>query len=264
MPPPRMIVNGLDLGALNLWVEVPQGWADAPGRRDRLVDVQGAGQALIPQAQSMGERSWTVEAVLICPSLAVAQAMWDQIKLYLSNNLLEVMILPWADRVAYCRYRDIQWRGQSLDLAGWRCALSFVSPSAYLVSPEIDSYGLIGGGTNAEQEMRLGTAPSPFVAEFVGPTAIGPTLTYTDAQGTVRGTIHLTTAIGPGEWVRFDSQLLTITRTNVAGLATNAAALLANDSRLFQLEPLDASAHRGPTLALDQGSALVYTRKAFL
>jgi hypothetical protein len=264
MPPARMIVNGLDLSAFNLWVEVPQGWADAPSRRDRLVDVQGAGQALIPQASKLGERQWTVEAVLICPSLAVAQAMWDQIKLYLANSLLEVTILPWTDRVGYCRYQDIRWQGQSLDLAGWRCSISFLSPSAYLVAPEIDSYGLAAGSANAELEMHLGTAPSPFVVEFIGPTAIGPTLTYTDAGGQVRGTVHLTTALAATEWLRFDSQLYTMERHNTIGLVSNAAPQLANDSRGFQLEPLDGSAHRGPTLALDQGSAIVYTRKAYL
>jgi len=259
-----MIVNGVDLSTFNLWVEVPQGWADAPGRRDRLVDVQGAGQALIPQAAKMGERQWTVEAVLICPSLAVAQAMWDLIKLHLANSLLEVMILPWTDRVGYCRYQDIRWQGQHADLAGWRCALSFVAPSAYLVSPEIDSYGFVAGGSSAELELHLGTAPSPFIVEFIGPTATGPTLTYTDAQGLTRGTLHLTTGLASGEWLRFDSQLFTVERHNPVGLVTNAAPLVANDSRLFQLEPLDASAHRGPTLALDQGSALLYTRPAYL
>ena len=260
--PQVMTVNGVDLSTFNLWVEVPRGWADAPQRQDRLAEIQGAGQAVIPSASRIGEKRWEVEGVVIAPDglQSTARASWDQIKQHLSSPWLEVMISPWTDRVCICRYQEMAWAGTSLDLAGFRVRLTFMAASAYLVSPTVDTYGLTAG---VEQPIALGSAPAPFLIDLIGP-ATGPTLSYYDANGQLRGSFRMLTDLTTGEWFRFDSQTYVMEYHTSGGQVRNGAPFLSNDSRLFQLDPADGVPERGPVLLLDSGTALALIRKAYL
>jgi hypothetical protein len=262
MPSQKLLVNEFDLSTLGFWVEAPDGWGSGPGRQDTLLDVQGAGQVLLPDAEQIGPRRWTVEGVLIASSQAEARDFWDAAKQVLQDSVLEVMILPWADRLCVCRMQEMRWTQGRIEDKGLRFALTFLAPSAYLVAPIVDSYGVLNGG---EVVVTLGTAPSPFVVQFIG-AASAPTLTYYDASGIAQGTVKLSGDLVAREWLHFDSQTLLMVRTSPTLGAVDGADMLSSASRLFQLNPNDGVPGRGPSLALSggSGSAVVYARKAYL
>lgn len=259
MPPTRMTVNGIDLSTYNLWVETPRGWLDSPRRSERLVDVQGAGSALITEAARIGERTISVDGILSTVDFASAAALWDQVRQHLSSPWLEVMFEPFTDRMAVCRYQDFQWQGTNWAMGGWRFLLTLLSPSAWLVAPSVDTYMLAPG---IDQPITLGTAPSPFMVEFIGP-ATSPTLTYTDVNGQRVGNFQLTVDLLAREWFRYESQGHAMEFHNALGVAANGAPYFGTSSRQFQLDPLDGVPERGPTLTVDSGNALVYVRRAF-
>lgn len=259
MPPTRMVVNGIDLSSYQMWCEVPRGWLDSPRRSERLVDVQGAGSALITEAARVGERTITVEGMLSTVDFTTATGLWDQVKQHLSSPWLEVQFLPFTDRMAVCRYQDFQWQGTNWAMGGWRFALTLLSPSAWLVAPTVDTYMLAPG---VDQPITLGTAPSPFMVEFIGP-ATAPTLTYTDANGQRRGNFHLGIDLAAREWFRYESLGHAMEFHSAAGTMFNGSPYFATDSREFRLDPLDGVPERGPTLMVDSGNALIYTRKAY-
>jgi hypothetical protein len=260
MPASTMLVNGQDLAAYGMWIQAPAGWGDAPPVQDRTVDIRGAGSAIIPSAGRIGERQFSVEGMISASSFAAALALWDQAKLLLSSTWLEVLFTAAPDRVCICRYQGIQWQPVNMVIGGFRFSMSFLAPSAYMVAPLVDTYGLSAG---VDQPIALGTAPSPFLVELIGP-ATSPTLSYYDAGGTRQGNVHLLGSLLTNEWMRFDSQTFAMERHTGTGIVNNGAPFLANDSQLFQLDPADGVAGRGPVLALDSGTALVLVRKAYL
>lgn len=259
MPPSRMIVNGVDLATFGIWADTPQGWADGPTRQDKLVDLQGAGSAVITTASRLTERRFSVAGTLTAATRDDALDLWDAAKAHLMGPWLELVLAAVPDRMAVCRLQRMTWQGINLEMAGWRLTLEFLSPSPYLVAPIVDMVGLTAG---VSQPIALGTAPSPFLVEFQGPAT--PSLTYYDAQGTVQGQIRLLGPLADREWMRFDSQTLELQRHGLAGSVTNGAPYFAGDSRLFQLDPADGTPDQGPSLLLDEGSAVVYIRKAWL
>ena len=259
-PTGRMIVNGHDLGTYDLWVNTPRGWADAPGRQDQSLDVQGAGEMLLPRRAKMRGRRWTVGFMMSAVSQASALAKWDALKLHLHNAWLEVMILPWTDRVSLCRYEGMEWSDGALEDKGFTGVMNFYSPSAYLIAPIVDSYSI---SPSAPAEFILGTAPSPFILEVIGP-AVNPTFTYYDANGQVRGNFSVSGTLADREWLEINSQTGKMLRHTVAGAVQNGASFFGHGTVDFSLDPLDGVPERGPILAVDTGTAVLYTRRAFL
>jgi hypothetical protein len=255
-----MLVNGVDLSTYKLWVETPRGLGDAPARSDDVLPTRGAGGLLSPEAAKVESRVWRVEAVLIADSASEALSLWDQVKLLLADSWLEVVFEPWTDRMTVCRYQGMEWLPQpSILMPGFRLALTFLAPNPYLVSPTVDSYGLEAGD---ELSVVLGTAPSPFLARFIGP-ATKPSLLYRDANGVQRGVITLGGEIVAGRWLEFNSQTLRLEQHSETGVVSNAAGWLETTSQLFSLDPMDGTPEYGPTLSLDVGKALIYVRRAW-
>jgi hypothetical protein len=259
MPPTRMVVNGVDLSTFDLWVESPQGLMDSPQVRDQPVPSRRAGAFVVPRAASLQPRQWTVNATLISPTVAQFQAQWDKVKAVLANTWLEVVFEPWTDRVLLCRYQGASLGVGPLAMPGGRITLTFLAPSPYLVAPQVDSYGL---GAGEEVRPVLGTAPSSFVVRFVGP-ATQPSLIYYDVNGRVRGQISIAGSIVAREWIEFDTATLTVVKVDVNSLRRNGAPSVASTTTLFALDPDDGTADEGPSIRLDQGTAMVYVRRAW-
>lgn len=255
----KMIVNGIDLSTFECWVDEPVGWADGPHRRERIVDVQAAGEILIPGGGRMPGRRWQVQGSIIAPTQPDAQDLLDIVKLHLMGGWLEVMILPWTDRMCVCRYESLRWARGKISDDAFGFTMVFYSPSAYLVAPQVDPYGVTPA---AETELILGTAPSPFVAEFIGP-ASQPTLTYYDANGTARGFLKLVGDLALGDWLHYNSQTGLMTRSLASGAVSDGAGFLGDESREFVLDPHDGVPERGPVVVVDSGSVLLYTRRCF-
>lgn len=260
MPPAKLLVNGIDLSTFGMWIESPRGWADAPRRRDRTLDVQGAGEMIVTHGSTLDARRWSLRGAMLAETVQDAQDKWDAVKLHIHNAWIEVMVLPWTDRVCVCRYEDFTWDEGRIESTGFRFTLTLRSPSSYLVSPTLDTYGLTTAG---EVPLILGTAPSPFIVEFIGP-ATRPTLSYYDVNGQVRGSVALAANLAAGEWLHFNSQTYLMQRHTPAGAVVDGASYLDNASRAFAFDPLDGVPERGPVLVLDSGTALVYTRRCFL
>jgi hypothetical protein len=259
MPPQKLIVNGLDMSIYNMWVETPNGWGDGPSRADRTVDVQGAGEMIVVGAGRIGARRWTVPGILIANTVQDAHDLWDAAKAWLYGAWLDVMILPYTDRVCRCRLQDAQWTQGRVEDYGLRFALTFLAPNAHLLSPLVDMYGINAG---EELVLTLGTAPSPFVVELIG-TATTPTLGYYDVNGQQRGSLKLSGSLAASEWWRFNSQTYAMERHDANGLTLEGAPLFSNASQLFHLDPNDGLPGRGPSLTLDSGAAVLYVRRAF-
>jgi hypothetical protein len=260
MPSARMIVNGHDLSTYGMWVETPRGWASGPGRQDRSLDIQGAGEMVLPRSAKMRGRRWQVDFTLVGSSQPDVLQKWDALKLHLHNAWLEVMILPWSDRVCLCRYDETTWGEGRLDDEGFHGSLSFYSPSAYLVSPIVDPYTIT---PESPAELILGTAPSSFILEVIG-SFLNPTFTLYDANGQVRGNLNFQGNVPDREWLSYNSQTGAMVYHTATGTERNGASLFGDSSREFNLDPMDGVPERGPVLALDNGSAVLYLRKAFL
>ncbi len=259
MPPQRLIVNDVDMSAYGMWVDTPQGWGSATSRDDAAMSIRAAGDLIDPLNPRMRGREVGLPGILIATSPTEARDLWDAAKLVLSSVWLEVMIVPWTDRICVCRYRSLDWSPQLWTDAGFRFTLNLHAASAYLVSPLVDTYGLEAG---AEHPLVLGTAPSPFTVRFIG-LAAAPALVYRDANGQQQGRIALTTTLLEGEWVEFDSQTLQLVRHGATGLLSNGAPFFESSSVLFHLDPLDGTPTVGPTLTLSSGRALLTTRKCW-
>lgn len=259
MPNQKMIVNGIDLSTYECWVDEPVGWADGPQRRERILDVGAAGEILVPSGARMPGRRWQVTGSIIAPTQPDALDLLDLVKLHLMGGWLEVMILPWADRMCFCRYEHLRWTQGRLADDALKFSVTFYSPSAYLIGPDVDPYGVTPA---QETELILGTAPSPFVAEFIGP-ASRPTLTYYDANGRVGGALVLAGDLAAGDWLSYNSQTAAMTRHLASGAVADGAGFLDDAAREFVLDPHDGVPERGPVLTVDSGSVLVYTRRCF-
>ena len=232
----------------------------ATTRTDRLIDVEGAGSLLLLDAEKREPRRFSVSAVVYSTSAAARNAIWDELKLLLDGAWLEVMILPWTDRICLCRHQGMTWDSGYLTDRGNRLTMTFLSPSAYLISPNVDMYSVT---TAKETQLSLGTADSPFEAQFIGP-ATNPTLSYYDANGVIQGSLTLAITLASGEWLSFDSQTYKMELHNDLGVTLPGARYFDNGSRLFQLRAQDAVPGRGPALTIDSGSALVLVRNNFL
>lgn len=261
MPPlQKLVINDVDMATFGLYVDMPQGWGNSPAQQDRLVTSRYAGEFIDPLGVSMSGRQVALPCVLLSASAAAAVAALDAIKLHLANAWLDVMVAPWTDRVLVCRLREVAPQPRRATSKGYPVTLTVYAPNPYLLSPLVDVVGL---PALVDTPMVLGTAPSPFVVRVVG-AATNPTLTYRDVNGMQRGTFILLTSLAADEWVEFNSLTRTIVRHPVLGGVVNGAALFERSSQLFQLDPQDGVASRGPTLTLSSGEATVYVRKAYL
>jgi hypothetical protein len=253
-----MWVNGRDMSELGLWVLTPAGWGSM-ARQDQPLEARGAGAFVDPRGARIPPREWSVDALLSADTLAAAQSQWDEIKLWLANTWLEVIIDPWLDRQLVCRFASADDRPVNAVMPGWPITLRFLAANPYFVAPIRESYGLLAG-----EEVRpvLGTAPSHFLLRLIGP-ATKPTLTYYDVNGRVRGVFELVNDLLTGEWFEFDSETHAVTRYTDVGAVADGAQFVASSVQLFTLDPQDGTPDEPPSLSLDSGSALIYVRKAW-
>lgn len=254
-----MIVNGVDLSTYSMWIDTPQGLMASPGRDDLMVDVQAAGDILIPTGERVPSRRWSVGGQLIAPTQQDALDLWSLAKLLLEDAWLEIVMLPWSDRYTVARLQSMTHDEGRMEDSALKFTLTFVSPNPYFQALQPDTYGISAGG---EVEIQVGTAAMPFEIMFIGP-ATKPSLTYYDAGGQVRGTIRLTSDLVTAEWIRYNSQTGEMERHSAVGIETNGAPYLDTSTREFQVSPYDGVPGKGPTMALDSGTALVIARKAF-
>jgi hypothetical protein len=262
--------NDFDLGNLDLWVEMPTGWADGPivARQGHQVGG-GAGEVVVEGDQQVASMDKIIPCQLICETAQLAEQRIDQIKeLFYNGAEGKLRFGGWPDREAMVTIRQVAVLPSALPGQEQGASISIYcrAHNPYMYSRRADVWTLRPG---MELAIPVGTAASEFDLRVEGPTS-GDTINvnHYDAGGTLRSLLKLVgAALLPDENLSVLAMSANgeITKRTAAGSIFNAFNYLHKDGHFITLAPRWALSSEGvhQVLTIDQGTAVVTHRRAY-
>lgn len=271
MPPPLLIVDGVELADYGLWGLEPDGARSAPTRRDITEQVIGVpGGIPMPCAHTLESRVLTLKAVLMGDPAAVdkdaaALGQWDSLKALLARGSVTLRLPSTPTRQAVGTYTEAQFvaRGGGAK-HGAQITIGFALADPYLYATTADSYALAGG---AETAITVGTAPSRPKIRILGPVT-NPLLTLRDGAGLIVGTAQFTVALVTGDWLEMGGIDADVILHRASG-AESLGLLALTGGDIITVRPLDVVGASQPKLQLTaasgaQGTATVTHYRTYL
>jgi phage-related protein len=254
-----LLVDGFDLGTLNVVVEKVTGRTGDINSTPQIVTVPGRiGEVVVATAPNVGTRKLSVDLAAIADSRTALLAVLDELKWRLSPQKLHTFV--WVDdqtRECYGYVADIRDNPIEPDLlqraTKYRVTIECPDPREYATSDTtVSSIGA------TPVDLTLGSAPSVPTITVTGAGTF--TLTYKNSAATTLKTVTVTGATAP---VVLDCDAGTV--TDAGG---NAVPYLSSTSDFpFSFDPQDGDPYAGtpdwPTLECSSGSAEAVYRKAW-